>query len=158
LVQIVRALTCTPLKSSRTLREVISCNEGQTIRIQCKMLTSSNGLPLTSTPYTKKCGNFLKQPRTLLGLYNSHDVVLLSASLQVVCVQSFASWQAAQQLSLFQSAVSQCPSLLIPYINDNIRFLLKIYKEDTRNIFLRLADKRHINNFVYFTSNYCLVL
>jgi hypothetical protein len=56
----------------------------------------------------------------------------------------FAWWQAAQQLPMFQYAVSQCPSLLIQYIKDNIRFLLKISKDDPRNIFLRLADTCHI--------------
>jgi hypothetical protein len=56
----------------------------------------------------------------------------------------FAWWQAAQQLPLFQCAVSQCPSLLIQYIKDNIKCLLKISKEVPRKIFLRLADTRHI--------------
>ena len=58
--------------------------------------------------------------------------------------------KALQCSRLFPVPLSRGPRILVQYIAVNNGFLLTIFKEDTRNVFLCLIDMRYIKLILFF--------
>lgn len=102
--------------------------------------------------------------RKICGLHNEHynmpyllhRGIILSDNAHNHLTRTHHAWQhPAQHLLLFHAAVIQGPCVVFQCIAVNITFLLTIFKESTGNVFLWMADTRHIHRHVsYHTSEF----